>query len=207
VSGIRCFLVEPTKWDRLRIARSTRSGCRKSAFGHHSKWVTTEIRLRHHKRRAVNRPPLNRVPSHRSRLWPKTCAACRYRFKPKDDWDACADLLYAPADGSLEPQTLNEMPAGAMWYADWFSAKSLPPEKRGPKGKILTPDGRVLVVKTPGGEWIVDYYSTPASGELGLGWTRTGSVRNGTVTASPSIRIGEPERYHGWLRNGYLVPA
>jgi hypothetical protein len=77
-----------------------------------------------------------------------------------------------------------------MWDAWWYSDKH--------KG----PDGKCLVVRTPGGDWIVD-----AKAIDGNGWTRTGTPPK--VTANPSIGIGheegKPWTYHGWLRDGHLV--
>jgi hypothetical protein len=56
-------------------------------------------------------------------------------------------------------------------------------------------DGIMLCVKTPGGDWIVDGPSNN-----GNGWERTGTVPK--ITATPSILMA---RYHGWLRDGWLV--
>jgi hypothetical protein len=58
-------------------------------------------------------------------------------------------------------------------------------------------------LRTPGGDWIIDY---PC--EDGKGWQRTGEPPN--ITANPSIGIGRNDqgqkwKYHGWLKDGYLV--
>ena len=60
-------------------------------------------------------------------------------------------------------------PAGAMWFAAGFG----------------------LVVRTPGGDWMVD------SG--GGHWTRSGKPP--CITVEPTVLIGS---YHGRLREGFL---
>lgn len=82
--------------------------------------------------------------------------------------------------------TLSEAPVGAMWTADWYDFKG--------------PDGHCLVVRTPGGDWIVDGPSMNNDGSRGNPWQRSGEIPK--VTANPSIHI--PGKYHGWLREGFL---
>ena len=61
-----------------------------------------------------------------------------------------------------------------------------------------TPDGKSLVVTLPSLEhWYID---GPSSN--GGGWTRTGSVEDGTLNVTPSILT---PKYHGFLRDGHLV--
>lgn len=126
---------------------------------------------------------------HADPRWPKSCA-CGYVFQPEDAWQHNMTRLYVRKDtGAL--MTLSASPPGAMWYADWYPDE----EKR-------APDGRVLIVKTPGGDWNVD-----AKSSNGPGWTRTGTPPN--VTANPSILCGKRAdgswTYHGWLTNGKLI--
>ncbi len=95
-----------------------------------------------------------------------------------------------------EGADVNTAPPGAMWNADWY---------RGEKHDSglaydRNPDGWVLCVMTPAGPWLVDGPSFVNRVESGS-WSRTGTIPN--VTATPSIHI--PGKYHGWLRNGYLV--
>jgi hypothetical protein len=121
--------------------------------------------------------------------WPVYCG-CGYLFSQEDHWQHNFRQLYQRQDtGELLP--LARMPAGAMWDADWH------------RETLKGPDGRCLVVRTPGGDWMVD-----AKSRSGGGWTRTGEVPK--VTANPSILIGspkegEPDKYHGWLRDGWLI--
>lgn len=126
---------------------------------------------------------------HKDPRWPQVCA-CGYRFMPDDAWQHNMTRLYVRKDTG-ERMTLSAASPGAMWYADWF-----------PDELKRAPDGRVLILKTPGGDWNVDAKSTN-----GDGWTRTGTPPN--VTANPSILIGKRAdgswHYHGWLRDGKLV--
>lgn len=123
-------------------------------------------------------------------LWPKHCE-CGYVFQDEDRWQTLARSLYKRSDTG-ELTTLGQAPVGAMWDAPWYSDVFK-------KNK----DGKVLVLRTPGGDWIID---GPSSN--GNGWTRTGVPPK--ITANPSIGMGKPKGkgdwdYHGWLRNGQLV--
>jgi hypothetical protein len=87
--------------------------------------------------------------------------------------------------------TVQPAPVGAMWDCDWFAGCH---ESSGLKYD-RHPDGMVLCVRCPDGDWLID---GPSQG--GGRWERTGEAPNITVTPS----ILQP-RYHGWLRDGYLV--
>lgn len=118
--------------------------------------------------------------------WPAVCA-CGYAFVEGDEWQRNVNRLHVRSDtGALV--TLRPPVVGAMWDAPW-----LDDEYKGP-------DGKHIIVMTPGGEWCLD---GPASN--GGKWSRTGIPPK--ITVAPSISIGKPERYHGWLRDGVLVPA
>lgn len=103
-------------------------------------------------------------------------------------------------------KSFSDAPPGAMVDCTWHH------DAARPEAEVLTkvreaggvhkvfglrkhPDGRVIMVKTPGGDWLIDQISSQGSF-----WTRTGEPPN--ITASPSIICGS---YHGWLRNGELI--
>jgi hypothetical protein len=99
-------------------------------------------------------------------------------------------------------RSINELPAGAMFFADWYSRKG--------------PDGRHLVVKTPGGLWHIDGRAsncTMPDDKEHRCWVRHGVAPNITVdkngnTCGCGCSIGQGENwkdYHGFLRNGELV--
>ncbi len=98
----------------------------------------------------------------------------------------------------------DQLPPGAMWYADWYSRKGS--------------DGQHLIVKTPGGIWQIDNRASnctlPDDDEHRC-WVRHGDApditvdKNGkTCGCGCSIGIGPGFRdYHGFLRNGHLETA
>lgn len=143
-------------------------------------------------------------PFRYDRRWPAKCE-CGYVFG-----DGAGEVrqvrderLYGGCpDGQI--YTLASAPVGAMWDASWMAATH-----RGP-------DGICLVVRTPGGEWMVD---GPASNCTRPGdpthrcWTRAGDPRGGMVdvgkgygptcsAGAGSIQVGG---YHGFLRAGMLT--
>jgi hypothetical protein len=130
-----------------------------------------------------------------TRLYPTQCDECPYIFEAGAHRSADLTPLWQREDTG-ELILLNEAPVGAMWLATWF-----PPSFGSPVHQSERPGQPHLIVKTPGGDWDVD-----AKSANGSGWSWSGTPPN--VTASPSILIQSslPE-YHGWLRNGELVPA
>jgi hypothetical protein len=116
--------------------------------------------------------------------WPKACAACGRPFQPEDQWQWSEHILYERKDTG-ERWVLGKAPVGAMWDLTWFKDSSRYKKR---------PDGILLCVRTPDGDWVVD---GPSSN--GNGWDRTGTVPR--ITANPSIICGS---YHGWLRDGWL---
>lgn len=141
---IKCFMLEPTDQQENRLRRyAAGSVCAAGPY--------------HDAQAVVGREPFKNEASgdnhpHDDPRWPKSCG-CGYRFEDGDQWQWLAQLLYRRSDNG-ELLVLGAAPPGAMWYADWFAD-----EYKGP-------DGRCLVVMTPGGEWIAD---APSSG--GDGWT------------------------------------
>lgn len=119
--------------------------------------------------------------------WPRTCR-CGYVFAAEDGWQECRTRLYKRSDNLGELTTLGNAPAGALYNSGTFS--DVADYNRNGAGVCL-------VCKTPAGEWMID---GPASN--GPGWQRTGTPPDINVT--PSIGIGDPQRMHGWLRNGWL---
>lgn len=122
--------------------------------------------------------------------------------------------IFRRTDTGEEFTNLADLPAGAMWFADWLDC-------------LFEPQlAHVLVVKTPGGDWIVDSESSnctmpaPVRREAGATfhgkkqtdhhcWIIEGDFPSITVSkngktcgaGAGSIQAGS---YHGFLRNGYL---
>jgi hypothetical protein len=125
--------------------------------------------------------------------WPTQCA-CGYQFTAEDNWQVNRYRLHSRSDGGT-PCTLRDAPPGAMWDAPWMA-------RRGRTG----PDGRCLIVRTPGGDWTIDERSFNADGSVQSdpGWTRTGDAPR--ITARPSILMHR-SGYHAFLTDGVLVPC
>ncbi len=119
-------------------------------------------------------------------LWPARCS-CGYVFTPDDKFQECHTRLYKRSDTG-ELTTISDAPVGALYDSGTFKDVD---------GYQRNGDGMSIICKTPAGEWMID---GPASN--GDGWTRTGTLPD--IEVHPSIGIGDPQRMHGWLRNGWL---
>ena len=177
-STIDCFFINPTTQIEVWLRRFVFS----KAEDNHSHEATVSIgpgtRIRDFSGYQVE------DLSHEDPRWPIACQACGYLFQKSDAWQTMHYTLFERSD-TRGLTTLKQAPVGAMWYAPWY------------RDLYTGPDGECLVVKTPGGEWVVD---SPALNS-GRPWTRTGVPPK--VTASPSIVMGR--EYHGWLKNGQLI--
>jgi len=135
--------------------------------------------------------------SRKDSRWPKKCDHCDYKFTENDNWGVWRRRIYIRTD-TKERLTLQNAPVGAMWYWDGYSCKG--------------EDGHCLMVKTPGGDWIIDSRAsncTMKEDNIHRCWVRHGTPPNVTVSkngntcraGAGSILVGS---YHGFLRNGYL---
>ena len=135
--------------------------------------------------------------------WPVSCSKCDYKFKEDDTWQLFKRRVYKDTVSGKE-YTLEDAPVGACYEAWWTGRKG--------------PDGRALVLKTPGGDWYIDSRANnctmPDDSEHRC-WCREGkpefpetfSVNKKGYTCSAgagSILMGQ---YHGFLTNGFLIPA
>jgi len=142
--------------------------------------------------------------------WPACCDRCGIAFGDESVWQVAPHPLFSGApDGRL--YTIRDAPAGAMWDAVWFEGA---PAYTGP-------DGIALVVRTPGGEWMVDSEASNC--------TRKGDrshkcwIRHGDPRDPQGLRTGRPLHvdkagdtcsagagsivcgtYHGFLHGGFL---
>jgi hypothetical protein len=114
------------------------------------------------------------------------------------------EILYRRSDtGGVT--TLRDAPVGAMWDATWFDDDPL----------YTGADGISLVVRTPGGTWMVDSRAsncTLPDDDVHKCWVRHGDPRTGElhvdkngVTCSAGAGSILSGSYHGFLHNGYLV--
>jgi hypothetical protein len=191
-SKIKCFFLEPTEYMQISLRRykGAQDGqplCNHTNSYHDANVVVVPM-VERPKDQNTGRGLLEHPDYPRDDpRWPKECP-CGFKFGDDAHWQVNERILFSsPEMNGLI--TIDDAPVGAMWDAWWYDHKG--------------PDGRCLVLRTPGGDWIIDY---PCEG--GKGWERTGEPPN--ITANPSIGIGMNDqgqkwKYHGWLRDGYLV--
>jgi hypothetical protein len=114
-----------------------------------------------------------------------------------------SDFLWATPEGEVyqlgntEARGIQPAPVGAMWDAHWLTGLDV-----GGARPFGGPDGLTLIVRTPGGDWVIDGPSFKDGKPWGPGWRRTGEPPH--LTVNPSINM---PGFHGWLKNGILLPA
>ena len=201
MARIRCFLLVPTEWVRDTLRRYAGHYLEDGTPNEHRTCPLMPGQYSYHN--AEVELPDRHEPEdicHGMRVtpqdarWPVACS-CGYRFAHWDEYQFVAHRLYRKV-GTDERMPLHRAPVGAMWYDDWMT------EDRGGKPGDLWygPDGRCLVVRTPGGDWVVDGPSKQRPADHG--WTRSG--RPPEISVIPAIKLGG---YHGWLTEGYLVDS
>jgi hypothetical protein len=136
--------------------------------------------------------------------WPAKCDHCDHVFGQKAFRGTHNHYLYRRSDNG-ELTTIDEATPGAMWWAPWLSDSE---HWRGF-------DGRTLVVRLPGRhDWIVDSVAsncTKPNDRTHRCWIRTGEPPNVTVgksggnTCSAGAGSILTDKWHGFLRGGYLV--
>jgi hypothetical protein len=210
-----CYLLEHTGRVQLHLRRyrSGSEGCPENAIGYHNRMINVgeelaEWRLENAGDQLIRLRTNVHDPDEYAGddRWPSACA-CGEPFRDDDQWQVFTRDIYFVSKamaGAALPEgcdtTLWDCPPGAMWYADWMSFW------RGP-------DGRCLVVKTPGGDWMVDGQAsncTKPEDKEHRCWVRHGDPPKVTAgkdgntcgAGAGSIGIGE---YHGFLEEGVLT--
>lgn len=148
------------------------------------------------------------APAHDHTGWPVTCD-CGYTFAESDNWQLFAKTLYTRTDTN-EEVTLDACPPGALWIATWL------------EGHYPSPDGQIVMCKTPGGDWCIDSTAnncTNPDDKVHNCWIRHGDPTDpqGTKTGvkfhvdksgntcsagAGSIQCND---YHGFLHHGMLT--
>lgn len=197
--GIRCFFLEPCTPNRYLAALrrySHTDGCKKNGGRYHQG--------EYHLGELEGEPNLPAEhPANEDQRWPSACA-CGYRFAAEDPRSYSTHYLYRRQDTG-ELMTLHDAPAGAMWFAPWYSDNA---EWRGP-------DGNTLVVRLPpdGHDWIVDSRARNCGmpdDKVHKCWIRHGTPPDVTVdkrghTCKAGAGSIKTDKWHGFLRGGYLV--
>jgi hypothetical protein len=100
-----------------------------------------------------------------------------------------------------------ELPIGAMWYGSWYPEGWCNPQLG---------EGKALIVKTPGGDWLVDQQARNCTMPDDLHqekhhcWIIHGTppeitVDKDGVTCNAGAGSIQQGTWHGFLKNGYLV--
>lgn len=179
---VQCFMLSPLPILQVNLRRYTRLSvkCPATEFkSPHDAMIQVEDK------EIVLGEDISARFDHSDARWPKVCR-CGYEFVPQDVWQVFAQNYYERVDDPTVRTTLRDAAVGAMWDAQWY--KGL--HEYGHK------DGRILMVRTPGGDWCIDGPSNEPSPKR---WTREGDPPN--ITVQGSIRIGD---YHGVLTSGFL---
>lgn len=185
--GIPLRIAEPTGRYERRLRRYTFSpgnAC-PSGMGHTASAVIGMVGEDEHQ------PVTGDLHPHDDSRWPGTCEHCGYVFADADQWQLSDKAIYRLPDGSefTFSRSLGMCaPPGTMIRAWWFDEHA---EVPGESWLIALPDG---------GDWCT---TQRAAG--GGHWTVTGTAPD--ITATPSVWHNSPSGWHGWVRNGELVPA
>jgi hypothetical protein len=132
--------------------------------------------------------------THDDHRWPEQCAHCGYRFADTDEWQRNDNALYRRPDGVefVLWGDISQVPAGTMCRLPWADHyMSVRHPQHVESWRIQLPDG---------GEWVT---SQAASG--GGFWTVNGTPP--MIDVTPSIWHSQPSGWHGFIRNGELIPA
>lgn len=139
----------------------------------------------------------------RDKRWPVKCDSCDYEFTEDDHYQHHQELLYQRRDNG-ELVTLKHAPLGSMWDAWWCNDIH------------KAPDGLCVMLKTPGGDWMVDGIASncKARNVEHQCWPRTGNPKDPqgnpplNVAGNGGCKVGagsiKTNNYHGFLNKGYL---
>lgn len=205
MSGIRCFLIEPTEQCRVWLRRYVTGACAISAFGPN----THQAKVLH--------GDVERLPSDDGILriaddliadddprWPNACG-CGFEFSADVDKQVFHRGLYRRADTG-EIMTIEDAPPGAIWDATWMHDSA----------QWCGADGKALMCKCPDGhDWHIDGLAsncTMPDDKVHKCWVRHGTppdltVDKGGNTCQAGAGSIQTPSWHGFLRNGYLVVA
>jgi hypothetical protein len=199
--GVDCFFLTPIARVQVRLRRyASGTGCKgKGTYCNAEKVIDEEPLPVEESKTSGDLHP------HDDDRWPEKCEHCGREFKDSDHWQINYDRMFERSDGK-PPATIQNAPAGAMWYADW-----MPDFYRGP-------DGHCLVVRCPNMmDWVIDGRATNCTkpkDRTHKCWVRIGEPPNVTISkkgntcsaGAGSIGIGEGDKhYHGFLRDGKLT--
>lgn len=193
----KVFFLESTDEAFFYFRRFPKFDSKESLDFHHDITVFIERRI------LTNKDAVRDCPSdlRDDPRWPSVCK-CGYEFKPDDVKQLFHRRAYRNTLNG-EYITIEDAPIGACYDATWDKRKG--------------PDGRSLVLKTPGGHWYIDSRASNCDmrdEHTHRCWTRKGSPEEGTLhvdkagftcgAGAGSIIMGS---FHGFCHNGLLYPT
>jgi hypothetical protein len=201
----KCFLLVPTGRIEVYLRRYLSGSQCQGPMGYHDAMTRIEDAPDHPQERAngdVIPGWIEDKPRDDPR-WPVTCT-CGFAFPESAAWQTFQQMIWRREDTG-EEFTLRDAPIGAMWDASWWHGHP----------QWVGADGRCLIVRTPGGDWMIDSRCsncTMPDDNVHKCWVRHGEPPNITVdkngntcsAGAGSILCGS---YHGFLREGYLDPC
>jgi hypothetical protein len=185
-AGVQCFLLEATEQVEVNLRRYA-SGCKgPSIYSFHNALFPIG---RQRFGAEMSQYRVNNGPVELSDpRWPTKCAACDYQFKETDEKQYFVEHLYRRADTG-EILTLAQAPVGAMWYAeqfnDWYA-------------NMRGPDGRTLIVRTPGGDWCIDARAKNCDSKC----QNCGVAYNVHSHQGCGSYVDHNPSHHCWIRHG-----
>jgi ribosomal protein S18 len=198
---IRCFMVKPVGEGYESVIVTEEGSCVGNFHYHRTEKVIKRFSL----------DPNGDYPEEwtnrdeKANLVPTYCARCgNHDFSPEalKKFVSSKGRIWERVDTGERADNINAFGPGAMWFADWYCAED------------LNLSGPPLMVRTPGGDWMVDSRCTNCTlpdDKDHRCWPRVGEAPNITVdktvgrtcdAGGGSVVHGD---YHGFLRNGYLV--
>jgi hypothetical protein len=209
--SVKCYLLvalEPPRM-RLWLRRYTSSSpcpAMPGTFSYHNARsapigdVDAHYKIDEHGHRTINHAAAKPLPE--DPRWPARCS-CGYAFTDAEDRQLFSQTLYRRADTG-EVFTLADAPIGAIYNAWWFTR--IP--------AYTGPDGQSLMCRCPDGhDWMIDGRAsncTLPDDNVHKCWVRHGTppeltVDKNGVTCSAGAGSIATGKWHGFLRNGYLV--
>lgn len=208
--GIRCFLLERTKFVQRDLRRYATGECpgKYKSFHNANKFLDIVV-----DDSVYDRGDIPSIELRQSLDFPKKCDYCDYVFLDSDEWQINTNHLWEGIDANDVKITcrLEDAPIGAMWDAYW-----MPDVWKGADGKSiqvnLPPDGH---------NWSIDGVASNCDKKDDRDhrcWVRHGvppvltvdkDVINQPASALTTCGAGagsiQTTQWHGFLRNGELV--
>lgn len=199
---INCFIAKPSTRVERFLRRYEDGECQFRSYHNIQKFydeIEVPLFEGEHEtdERMVSRPPDEKLKP----LFPDKCS-CGHVFSSEATYQLFTERLYHNEESGFY-YPLRELPVGAMYFAPWYDGIYQPQLEH------------VLIVKTPGGDWIIDSQASNCTmpedhhQKEHHCWVIEGSLPNITVSKNGktcgagggSILL---DKYHGFLRNGFL---